>query len=35
MCSGKPPIEDLNQRILEYVDVPPDVASHLSFLLAN
>ena len=35
LCSGRPPVENLDERILEYRNVPPHVAAHLSHLLMS
>jgi len=35
LCSGRPPVENLGERILEYRNVPSGVAAHLSHLLMS
>lgn len=35
LASGRPPTEDLKQRILRYHDVPPDLAARLQTLLMS
>jgi len=35
LCSGRPPVEDLAQQLLEYSDVPAEIAAHLNHLLMN
>jgi hypothetical protein len=35
LCTGKPPLDNTQERILEYHGVPADIAAHLNYLLMN
>ena len=35
LCTGEPPLENTEERILEYQGVPADIAAHLNHLLMN